>query len=38
LTDAGFTGKTEPYDAFWSQRYANVDDPDGNAVDIFAAL
>jgi uncharacterized glyoxalase superfamily protein PhnB len=34
----GFTGKTEPYDAFWGQRYATVDDPDGNSVDLFAPL
>jgi catechol 2,3-dioxygenase-like lactoylglutathione lyase family enzyme len=38
LTDAGFEGKKEPYDAFWGQRYANVVDPDGNVVDLFAAL
>jgi uncharacterized glyoxalase superfamily protein PhnB len=38
LVDAGFTGKTEPYDAFWGQRYANVVDPDGNVVDLFAPL
>src|SRR5919204_6953558 len=38
LTDAGFTGKKEPYDAFWGQRYANVVDPDGNVVDLFAPL
>jgi catechol 2,3-dioxygenase-like lactoylglutathione lyase family enzyme len=34
----GFTGKTQPFDAFWGQRYATVVDPDGNAVDLFAAL
>src|SRR5262245_10204098 len=34
----GFTGKTEPFDAFWGQRYATVVDPDGNSVDVFAAL
>jgi uncharacterized glyoxalase superfamily protein PhnB len=34
----GFKGKTEPYDAFWGQRYATVVDPDGNSVDIFAPL
>jgi uncharacterized glyoxalase superfamily protein PhnB len=34
----GFTGKTEPYDAFWGQRYATVVDPDGNSVDLFAPL
>ncbi len=38
LTEAGFTGTTEPYDAFWGQRYANVDDPDGNDVALFAPL
>ena len=38
LTEAGFTGKKDPYDAFWGQRYANVADPDGNVVDLFAAL
>ena len=27
---------TEPFDAFWGQRYAQVKDPDGNPVDIFA--
>lgn len=35
---AGFDSKTEPYDAFWGQRYATVLDPDGNAVDLFASL
>ena len=34
----GFEGKSEPYDAFWGQRYATVDDPDGNSVDLFAPL
>ena len=34
----GFTGKAEPFDAFWGQRYATVVDPDGNSVDVFAAL
>jgi len=38
LVDAGFEGKKEPYDAFWGQRYANVADPDGNVVDLFAPL
>jgi uncharacterized glyoxalase superfamily protein PhnB len=35
---AGFQGKTEPYDAFWGQRYATLLDPDANAVDLFASL
>jgi catechol 2,3-dioxygenase-like lactoylglutathione lyase family enzyme len=38
VLDEGFEGKKEPYDAFWGQRYANVVDPDGNVVDLFAAL
>ena len=38
LVEAGYEGKKAPYDAFWGQRYANVVDPDGNVVDLFAAL
>jgi uncharacterized glyoxalase superfamily protein PhnB len=38
VVEAGYEGKKEPYDAFWGQRYANVVDPDGNVVDLFAAL
>jgi uncharacterized glyoxalase superfamily protein PhnB len=38
VVSAGFKGKTKPYDAFWGQRYATVDDPDGNSVDLFAPL
>jgi uncharacterized glyoxalase superfamily protein PhnB len=38
LTEAGFTGTKEPYDAFWGQRYANVDDPDANDIALFAPL
>ena len=38
VTQAGFQGMTEPFDAFWGQRYANLLDPDGNAVDLFASL
>lgn len=38
VVDAGFRGKKEPYDASWGMRYANVVDPDGNVVDLFAAL
>ncbi len=37
LTAAGHTGRLEPWDAFWGQRYAVVHDPDGNTVDLFAA-
>jgi uncharacterized glyoxalase superfamily protein PhnB len=38
VVEAGFTGKSEPWDAFWGQRYAQVVDPDGNDVDLFAPL
>ena len=35
---AGFEGEKEPWDAFWGQRYAQLVDPDGVPVDLFAAL
>jgi uncharacterized glyoxalase superfamily protein PhnB len=35
---AGFTGEKEPWDAFWGQRYAQLADPDGVPVDLFAPL
>jgi catechol 2,3-dioxygenase-like lactoylglutathione lyase family enzyme len=38
LTEAGFHGHREPWDAFWGQRYAVLHDPDGNGVDLFAGL
>lgn len=38
LTADGYDGHLEPWDAFWGQRYASVLDPDGNLVDLFAAL
>jgi uncharacterized glyoxalase superfamily protein PhnB len=38
VTKAGYASKTAPWDAFWGQRYAQVIDPDGNVVDLFAAL
>jgi uncharacterized glyoxalase superfamily protein PhnB len=38
LIDAGAAGHKEPWDAFWRQRYAQVKDPDGNVVDLFAPL
>jgi uncharacterized glyoxalase superfamily protein PhnB len=34
----GYKGVKEPWDAFWGQRYAQVEDPDGNVVDLFAWL
>ncbi len=27
-----------PWDALWGQRYTQVEDPDGNVVDLFALL
>ncbi|MEU2042093.1 VOC family protein [Nocardia niwae] len=38
LLDAGYHGELKPWDAFWGQRYAVVQDPDGNGVDLYAAL
>lgn len=38
LKEEGFQTKTEPWDAFWGQRYCSVLDPDGNQVDIFSDL
>jgi uncharacterized glyoxalase superfamily protein PhnB len=37
LAKAGH-GHKEPWDAFWGQRYAQVRDPDGNILDLFAPL
>ena len=38
LLGAGYEGKKAPYDAFWGQRYADLVDPDGNVVHLFAWL
>jgi uncharacterized glyoxalase superfamily protein PhnB len=38
VVDAGFHGEKEPWDAFWGHRYAQLTDPDGVPVDLFAAL
>ena len=38
LTQEGVQVHKEPWDAFWGQRYAQVKDPDGNVVDLFAPL
>ena len=38
VTEAGFEGEKEPWDAFWGQRYAQLQDPDGVPVDVYAAL
>jgi catechol 2,3-dioxygenase-like lactoylglutathione lyase family enzyme len=38
VVEAGFHGEKEPWDAFWGQRYAQLADPDGTPVDLYAAL
>jgi uncharacterized glyoxalase superfamily protein PhnB len=38
VVDAGFEGDKEPWDAFWGHRYAQLRDPDGVQVDLFAPL
>jgi catechol 2,3-dioxygenase-like lactoylglutathione lyase family enzyme len=38
LVQAGHEARKEPWDAFWRQRYALLNDPDGNGVDLFAPL
>jgi catechol 2,3-dioxygenase-like lactoylglutathione lyase family enzyme len=35
-TGAGYKAFREPWDAFWGQRYAILEDPDGNHVSLFA--
>ncbi len=37
VTAAGFHGEKEPWDAVWGQRYAQLVDPDGVPVDLYAA-
>jgi catechol 2,3-dioxygenase-like lactoylglutathione lyase family enzyme len=36
LVSLGYAGHKAPWDAPWGQRYAMVEDPDGNGVDLFA--
>jgi uncharacterized glyoxalase superfamily protein PhnB len=38
LLEAGGSSHKEPWDAFWGQRYAQVKDPDGTVVDLYAPL
>ena len=38
VTEAGFHGGKEPWDAFWGQRYALLRDPDSVEVNLYAAL
>ncbi|MDF2695783.1 MAG: putative quinone binding protein [Labilithrix sp.] len=38
IVAAGHATVKEPWDAFWGQRYAVVEDPDGAHVSLFAPL
>lgn len=38
VAEMGFKVAKKPWDAFWGQRYAVVEDPDGYKVDLYAAL
>ncbi|MFC9911349.1 VOC family protein [Streptomyces sp. NPDC059862] len=38
MVGAGYRGELKPWDAFWGQRYAVLNDPDGGGVDLFAPL
>jgi uncharacterized glyoxalase superfamily protein PhnB len=38
VTAAGFDGEKPPWDAFWGQHYAQLRDPDGVPVDLYATI
>jgi uncharacterized glyoxalase superfamily protein PhnB len=38
LLEAGATPYKEPWNAFWGQRYAQLLDPDGTVIDLYAPL
>lgn len=38
IVATGFDGEKDPWDAFWGQRYAQLRDPDGIPVDLYAPL
>ena len=38
LLEAGGSPYKEPWDAFWGQRYAQLRDPDGTVIDLYAPL
>ena len=38
LLGVGGSPHKEPWDAFWGQRYAQLTDPDGTVIDLFAPL
>jgi uncharacterized glyoxalase superfamily protein PhnB len=38
MVESGAGEHKEPWDGFWGQRYAQLKDPDGNVIDLFAPL
>jgi uncharacterized glyoxalase superfamily protein PhnB len=36
IIEKGYSSHKEPWDAFWGQRYAIVEDPEGNLISLFA--
>jgi catechol 2,3-dioxygenase-like lactoylglutathione lyase family enzyme len=38
LVSAGGSAYKEPWDAVWGQRYAQLEDPDGTVIDLYAWL
>ena len=38
LLENGATVHKEPFNAFWGQRYAQLKDPDGTVIDLYAPL
>ncbi len=38
LLSAGGSAHKEPWDAFWGMRYAQLEDPDGTVIDLYAPL
>jgi catechol 2,3-dioxygenase-like lactoylglutathione lyase family enzyme len=38
MVEAGFDDEKAPWDAVWGQRYAQLRDPDGVPIDLYAAL
>ncbi len=36
MVQRGYRSYKEPWDAFWGQRYAVIEDPDGNLISLFA--
>jgi uncharacterized glyoxalase superfamily protein PhnB len=38
MTGADYRGLREPHDAFWGERYAIIEDPDGIAVGLMSPM